>query len=1680
MNAIYRVIYNAVKGVWVCTSELTRAHGKRTLQRDRHASPQNIASSPSCRRAWQPSLLAAAIAMTLGAAAGEVSAAGLAPAPAPDARAIYSGVMRLDNTTHTVYWDGSRTLPTLPMFMPEPSPSPAQDNVVALGELVDLSTYTHMVLTGALPSDTTTFDLSPAYRGFPYLVGLSPMTVDIALSADRLGDASFAFKGPAVVAFNGGEVADTTITFAPSDSLNHQSASGPFFRQAALRLLENTALIGADSISSLTANSQRLVSVTQANTLFSGNQRPYWAKNLESGVLDNLWLSTDEATLTAETLNTVGGWIVAKQSATFSGEAAKPILLGNDASLTITDGSTLQHLMVDGAATLNVGTAGHIDTLETFGASTLRLVLPETSTFTFNQYTANRENEATGTVILESTKTAAEWTTWLTTLNDALRASIGEADPRATPPVPITLVTKSEINDANFIATVAQPSYYYTRPYSRLSLSSWEVGANSSLQASSLTGDNVANLYLPALIHVLPGVSLSLAMNNLAAETFSPNAVIVDGALTLSGNLSSPLNQGQLTVNNGGHLTLLANTALLSAWTLDLPTLNDVTWGENLDFAQANLNLHLGHVSHSDSLPPALQQARFEKISVDALDDFTDVNRLFGELTTNSTHIQIGSSTVGGSTPTTLSLAKPVVVKTLTVARDTTLAASDMSATPQLLTAETIKVNSGATLTLTPSSQLRGGNDHSLYMPRNTTVTIDVEDGGHLRLAGTLVDRSSPGDNFFYNTSADILMSQTAFQEFQASVDPIYTTGMSATQIFWTNKAIVAKGNWTVNSQSDMPNRHTDFSVLGNVTMTVPEGTTFTTKNLMINPGATFFQHGPGSLSANEIRVSNGLLHLEHVSQYSDIRPTLIGVTLGTLELPSPQTDPYTVMLSGGSTLKSPQLLSNMSAQHPFLPVDNIWRPAYTDTATVTSDLFNVLNQFDRTILDDQTDGARTLKIDASSAPTDAKVTSRVEVGQNNTLSIVGDVRFAKALALDGHLTLANGATATLLSNAELVLSEAMADPADLAKLTLPDEFVLSTNAALLTSEAHPNWWTTDFQTTVEGKSVQLKSTAAARIDATGFASWSVEGDGDTFALALPAGLTRVATNAKLNLSTLTSGDISAAQSIENNGLVRFGAATIAGQLKGASPFEKVGDGVATITTNEPDWVGRTTVKEGTLKLMRNAGLAGNIAVERNAAFYASAESAAINTLRLHSLMASSTPAALTHSNSLTFSDGSFFEIDALNLTDYSRHALTANLTIGSGVQLKVHLGDGWTADAVGSTLANVLTWGGYRTGSFSGLIEIADNPTIGFQPVYVEEDGGAGHMDLKIVGNADGMVPGTSSNNGGGTTPPNNNNNNNGETTTPTTPETPTTPVQPSGGSRLVPAAESLGNMTLAQMDAWRSQINDVNKRLGDLRTYGRDKAGAWARYYGGTTKVRSSDARTKADAVQAGVDVPVGDMGYVGITGLYSDGDSRTSMGRSDDRGYGFGVYGGIVAQSGLFVDAIAKAYRISSDVSLMIGDRPIEGNYAAWGTSIALETGWRLPLTDRFWVEPQVELTYGRLDGDSYRTATNALVTQKSINSLVGRAGTAFGARFSSGSAYVKASVAHEWKATSEATIERGTESASQEQSLAGTWGEFALGGTYNATPAFSFYGEVQTNYGSKLKSPVLWTVGARYAF
>lgn len=280
-----------------------------------------------------------------------------------------------------------------------------------------------------------------------------------------------------------------------------------------------------------------------------------------------------------------------------------------------------------------------------------------------------------------------------------------------------------------------------------------------------------------------------------------------------------------------------------------------------------------------------------------------------------------------------------------------------------------------------------------------------------------------------------------------------------------------------------------------------------------------------------------------------------------------------------------------------------------------------------------------------------------------------------------------------------------------------------------------------------------------------------------------------------------------------------------------------------------------------------------------------------------------------------------------------------------------------------------------------------------------------------------------------------------------------------------------------LAAMN-WRHDMNDLTKRMGELRM-SPGKIGSWARLYGSEQEYGAQGLTNKNTSVQVGADFAVTPEWKLGAAFTYTDGSSSYAKGEGDNEAYGIAAYGTwMPADSGPFVDGIVKYSRISNDFTL----NGMDGSYDNNAFSASIESGWHFKLNNVAFVEPQIELTYGRIAGDNFKADNGVLVDQDDFDSIIGRAGLRAGFYFpnNKGTLYARASVLHDFDGEMNATATKNGVSSSIEEDLGGTWYEMGIGANFNVTDNTYVYVDLERNNSGKVVENWRWNVGLRTTF
>lgn len=297
------------------------------------------------------------------------------------------------------------------------------------------------------------------------------------------------------------------------------------------------------------------------------------------------------------------------------------------------------------------------------------------------------------------------------------------------------------------------------------------------------------------------------------------------------------------------------------------------------------------------------------------------------------------------------------------------------------------------------------------------------------------------------------------------------------------------------------------------------------------------------------------------------------------------------------------------------------------------------------------------------------------------------------------------------------------------------------------------------------------------------------------------------------------------------------------------------------------------------------------------------------------------------------------------------------------------------------------------------------------------------------------------------------------------------------------VKTSVNMNNVRIAEfamrtpMQIARIESNDLRKRLGDIRS-SEGATGVWARYDGG--RFSGGEFENKFNKVQVGADTALAAYGSrLGLSFSYTQGDADMSGISADTDAYSLAAYGMWFGEAGQFADVIGRVGTVDTDLAT----RTYKTNYDQLMLSLSGEFGWRFDLTDTFYAEPSAELTYTRVDGETFKANGNTLGIDD-YDSMVGRICATAGLNCSQGrgGVYARFGVAHEFMGDGRFTAVNAAGTAADPIEVDGkdTWVEYAVGANFNITKQTYVWADLERTSGAEVDEDWRATIGVRHAF
>ena len=286
-----------------------------------------------------------------------------------------------------------------------------------------------------------------------------------------------------------------------------------------------------------------------------------------------------------------------------------------------------------------------------------------------------------------------------------------------------------------------------------------------------------------------------------------------------------------------------------------------------------------------------------------------------------------------------------------------------------------------------------------------------------------------------------------------------------------------------------------------------------------------------------------------------------------------------------------------------------------------------------------------------------------------------------------------------------------------------------------------------------------------------------------------------------------------------------------------------------------------------------------------------------------------------------------------------------------------------------------------------------------------------------------------------------------------------------------------------------WRDD-DQLMKRLGDLRQDGENTEGFWIRNTGSEfEKDNVFGFKTKYNRLQLGYDEVLGDNArrkiYGGIAASYTDGSSTYDRGSGDNKGAALSLYRTQINNDGHYLDMVLTAGHYKNDFTAYnTNGYEITGHPRNDGVTFSTEYGYKKPMHNGWYIEPQAQLTLGYLDGDTYNTSNAVRVHENGIRSAIGRAGFNIGHSDSEQKAniYAKLNILHEFGGVNSIQMsDTQGDNVVLDEDCGGSWLQYGIGADFKLGNNARLYIDAEKGAGGgNFTHDWQWNAGARWMF
>lgn len=295
-----------------------------------------------------------------------------------------------------------------------------------------------------------------------------------------------------------------------------------------------------------------------------------------------------------------------------------------------------------------------------------------------------------------------------------------------------------------------------------------------------------------------------------------------------------------------------------------------------------------------------------------------------------------------------------------------------------------------------------------------------------------------------------------------------------------------------------------------------------------------------------------------------------------------------------------------------------------------------------------------------------------------------------------------------------------------------------------------------------------------------------------------------------------------------------------------------------------------------------------------------------------------------------------------------------------------------------------------------------------------------------------------------------------------------------------------SIDSAAMLNYFAWREEVETISQRLGEVRDLPK-LDGEWIKVFASQTEYDEGNNyfRNNYRSVALGYDRKLKDSKWtLGGMFSYTDGESDLANGGEGDSWIATGaVYGTHLTDNGEYIDLIGKVSRMHTGFKSISdsGSMITNGNSSNWAYALSAEYGHRYEDKKGYFIDPQLQLTYGKINSADYTTDNGINIEQDAINSLIGRIGVAVGRKLDNGSYFARLDAKREFcgELTSKFSQSSGDSNIGRAD-MKDSWYELSVGGTCNFDKDTTGYFQVKRSFDADLQTKYRVDLGLRYTF